>query len=315
MKYHDTKNWITGLLYFDRSDSLHILRRPLLLMAVYSSLVAVLEIEVFCIDSSSVVRNISMVNTTLGFVLSLLLVFRTNTAYDRWWEGRKLWGRITNISRNIAVKLNAILPADDTKNRAFFRKQLIFFPYLLSRHLNQDSTKWALDKDYWNTEEFDWHSNPTVALLNKMNYRLMELYRSGVIDNTQFRYIESDFSDYLELGGSCERIKNTPIPFSYSAFIKRFIVVYVCALPLSYAMTIGYFMVPLTLFVFYVLMTLEIIASQIEDPFNDGINDIPTYQISKGIQKNIEQSLFLNHKEEPAFSPDKQQDETSFMPK
>lgn len=296
MKYYDPKNWLIALLYFDKSDSLHILKRPLIMMSIYATVVAVVEIEVFSLNDMLHIKNISVLHTVLGFVLSLLLVFRTNTAYDRWWEGRKLWGKITNISRNAAVKLNAILPIDDTENRAFFRKQLIFFPYLMSRHLNQNSTKWALDKDYWNTDEFDTHSNPTVALLNKMNFRLMELYRKGVIDNTQFRYLESDFSAYLDLGGSCERIKNTPIPFSYSAFIKRFIIIYVCAIPLSYTVSIGYFMIPLTVFVFFVLMTLEIIASQIEDPFNDGINDIPTYQISQGIQKNIEDSLFVNQK-------------------
>lgn len=289
MKYYDPKNWLFGLLYFNRTDTIHLLKRPLLIMGFYTTLIVALEIEVFKVSENSGLKNVAMIHSILGFVLSLLLVFRTNTAYDRWWEGRKLWGQLTNVSNNLAVKLNAILT--DNEQRAFFQKQLIFFPYLLSRHLNRNATKWSLDKDFLNTEEFEKSANPVVALFNKINLRVEELYRKGLIDNVQHRYLEADLSQYLLISGACERIKNTPIPFSYSSFIKRFIIVYIFALPISYTMTIGYATIPLTLFVFYVLMSVELIAEEIEDPFNEDINDIPTYQISQNIQKNIEDIL------------------------
>ncbi len=78
-------------------------------IAVYSGLVAYLELEYWKLAADSVIRNMTITHSMLGFVISLLLVFRTNTAYDRWWEGRKLWGALVNNSRNLAMKLNALL--------------------------------------------------------------------------------------------------------------------------------------------------------------------------------------------------------------
>lgn len=288
MKYYDPKNWLFGLLYFNKTDTIHLLKKPLMVMAFYTILIAILEIEVFKIGESSGLKNVSMIHSTLGFVLSLLLVFRTNTAYDRWWEGRKLWGQLTNVSNNMAVKINAILPKDDVENRMFFKKNLSFFPFLLARHLVQKQTMFELDSSFMDLQDFDKRSNPIVMLFNRINLRCSKLYQDGVIDQAQHRYLEYELNQYLNISGGCERIKNTPIPFSYSSFIKRFIVIYVIALPVAYSMTIGYATIPLTLFVFYVLMSLELIAEDIEDPFNEDINDIPTYRISQNIQKNIE---------------------------
>ena len=101
-------------------------------------------------------------------------------------------------------------------------------------------------------------------------------------------YLDKELSGYLEVCGGCERIKNTPIPYSYSSFIKKFIVLYVLALPIGYVINIGYFIIPLTVFIYYVLMSLEIIAEEIEDPFNNEENDIPMESIAQNIERNID---------------------------
>ena len=111
MRVYDNKHWISVLLSMHKSDTLKTLGSGMIAMAVYAGIVAYLEIEYFKIDKDSSIRNISLIHTLLGFVLSMLLVFRTNTAYDRWWEGRKLLGKMVNDSRNLAIKLHAILPA------------------------------------------------------------------------------------------------------------------------------------------------------------------------------------------------------------
>lgn len=131
MKYHDTKNWLLALVRFDKNDTLRLLKKPLCIMTFYALIVAILEIEVFEVGQSSGLKNVAMIHSTLGFVLSLLLVFRTNTAYDRWWEGRKIWGMLVNNSRNLAVKLNGILAVSDTENRDFFQKKITLFPFVL----------------------------------------------------------------------------------------------------------------------------------------------------------------------------------------
>jgi putative membrane protein len=100
---------------------------------------------------------------------------------------------------------------------------------------------------------------------------------------------------FLDVCGGCERIKNTPIPYSYSSFIKKFIILYVLALPIAYVISIGLFMIPLTVFVYYVLMSLELIAEEIEDPFNNDENDIPMEALAQNIERNVHQIMGLKN--------------------
>ena len=286
MRVYDNKHWISVLLSMHKSDTLKTLGSGMVAMAVYAGIVAYLEIEYFKIDKDSSIRNISLIHTLLGFVLSMLLVFRTNTAYDRWWEGRKLLGKMVNDSRNLAIKLHAILPEDDKENRDFFKKYLCFFPHLLSRHLSKQSTKMELAQDQQHTE-VEQLPHPPNALIWRIQNQVQKLYKEGVITGDQLIILDSQLSGFLDVCGGCERIKNTPIPYSYSSFTKKFIVIYVITLPIAYAMSIGYMMTFLTVFVFYVLMSLEVLAEEIEEPFNNEENDLPMELIAQNIERNI----------------------------
>ena len=286
MRVYDNKHWISVLLSMHKSDTLKTLGSGMIAMAVYAGIVAYLEIEYFKIDKDSSIRNISLIHTLLGFVLSMLLVFRTNTAYDRWWEGRKLLGKMVNDSRNLAIKLHAILPEDDKENRDFFKKYLCFFPHLLSRHLSKQSTKMELAQDQQHTE-VEQLPHPPNALIWRIRNQVQKLYREGVITGDQLIILDTQLSGFLDVCGGCERIKNTPIPYSYSSFTKKFIVIYVITLPIAYAMSIGYMMTFLTIFVFYVLMSLEVLAEEIEEPFNNEENDLPMELIAQNIERNI----------------------------
>ena len=286
MRVYDNKHWISVLLSMHKSDTLKTLGSGMIAMAVYAGIVAYLEIEYFKIDKDSSIRNISLIHTLLGFVLSMLLVFRTNTAYDRWWEGRKLLGKMVNDSRNLAIKLPAILPEDDKENRDFFKKYLCFFPHLLSRHLSKQSTKMELAQDQQHTE-VEQLPHPPNALIWRIQNQVQKLYREGVITGDQLIILDTQLSGFLDVCGGCERIKNTPIPYSYSSFTKKFIVIYVITLPIAYAMSIGYMMTFLTVFVFYVLMSLEVLAEEIEEPFNNEENDLPMELIAQNIERNI----------------------------
>ena len=286
MRVYDNKHWISVLLSMHKSDTLKTLGSGMIAMAVYAGIVAYLEIEYFKIDKDSSIRNISLIHTLLGFVLSMLLVFRTNTAYERWWEGRKLLGKMVNDSRNLAIKLHAILPEDDKENRDFFKKYLCFFPHLLSRHLSKQSTKMELAQDQQHTE-VEQLPHPPNALIWRIRNQVQKLYREGVITGDQLIILDSQLSGFLDVCGGCERIKNTPIPYSYSSFTKKFIVIYVITLPIAYAMSIGYMMTLLTVFVFYVLMSLEVLAEEIEEPFNNEENDLPMELIAQNIERNI----------------------------
>ncbi len=287
MRYYNTKNFVKILFSLHQSDTLKVLGWSMLGMAVYSYGVYYLEIEYLKLTERSVIKNLGLFNTLLGFVLSLLLVFRTNTAYDRWWEARKLWGKLVNDSRNFALKINTVLPKEDTQNRIFFREYLSFFPHALSRHLTEESTKMALDSDYSNLEKNITHHGP-LEITHLMMKKVNELHSQGKISGEQLIYMDTQLTGFMDVCGGCERIKNTPIPFSYSSFVKKFIIFYVLMLPIAYVVSIGWMMIPLTVFIFYVLMSLEVIAEEIEDPFNNDENDLPTEKLSQNIEKNID---------------------------
>ena len=104
---YDPKRWLPFLFRVNKADTFRKLMPLMLIVGGYSAIIAYLEIEVFRLEKSSYLSNIGLMHTVLGFVISLLLVFRTNTAYDRWWEGRKLWGALTNSSRNFESMLLA----------------------------------------------------------------------------------------------------------------------------------------------------------------------------------------------------------------
>ncbi|MEG0760191.1 MAG: bestrophin family ion channel, partial [Chryseobacterium sp.] len=99
MRVYNTKNFLKILVSLHKSDTMKILFPTMILMAIYSYGIQYLEVEYLHLTEKSKVSNVGLIHSLLGFVLSLLLVFRTNTAYDRWWEGRKLWGKLVNDTR------------------------------------------------------------------------------------------------------------------------------------------------------------------------------------------------------------------------
>ena len=103
--------------------------------------------------------------------------------------------------------------------------------------------------------------------------------------------LSKDLTEFTNACGACERIKNTPIPFSYSSFIKKFIVLYVITLPIGLVFSMGYFVVIAVPFIFYILASLELIAESIEQPFGDDTDDLPIEQITKNIEKHVTEIL------------------------
>lgn len=131
MTIYNTKEWFKAVVFIHKTDTFRKLVPYIIFMGIISWGIAYWELESLKLSDKSWVKNITTVHSLLGFVLSLLLVFRTNSAYDRWWEARKQWGALTNTSRNLAIKLNAYLPKEDTKNRNFYRKAIALYPQAL----------------------------------------------------------------------------------------------------------------------------------------------------------------------------------------
>jgi putative membrane protein len=292
MIYHNPKEWFSALFQFNKADTFRKLLPLIIFVCLYSWLVAYLELNYFKLSENSHLKNIPQLHSLLGFAISMLLVFRTNTAYDRWWEGRKLWGSLVNNSRNLAIKLNSFLPHDDTKNRNFFKKLIPRFAIELKLHLQSESTRLALDeKLHPEIPNFDVTKHIPNQVASLIISRINMLYKEGKITDAQLISIISETQSFLDICGACERIKNTPIPYSYSSFIKKFIVIYILTMPLGFVFTLGYITIPIVAFIFYVLASLELIAEEIEEPFGKDENDLPMNRIAENIQKNVEDIL------------------------
>lgn len=284
---YNTKDWFTFIFHFHKSDTFRTLFPIMLAIGIYSGLVGYLEVEYWKLADNSYVKNITIMHGMLGFVISLLLVFRTNTAYDRWWEGRKMWGSLVNNSRNFAIKLSAML--QDEKDRNYFRKMIPGYASILHKHLNDSDTSKQLFYDV--DLEIDHHKHKPNQIAKMLFHKINDLYDSKKITGDQLIILNAEVQSFTDICGACERIKNTPIPYSYSAFLKKFIFFYVMTLPFGYSFSLGYYVVPVVVFIFYVLASLELIAEEIEDPFGADENDLPTQKIAENIKKHVEELL------------------------
>jgi len=285
---YNPKDWFTFVFRFHKADTLRKLFPLIIGISAYSALIAVLELEFLRMSENNHLKNISMMNNLLSFVISMLLVFRTNTAYDRWWEGRKLWGSLVNNSRNLAIKLNAILGPTEDDEKKFFRRVIPMYAAVLSRHLQTEQTRLALDTaEHPEWEHIDGSKHLPNQIASLMYKRVTRLYEQGRIKGDQLIVINAELQAFTDVCGACERIKNTPIPFSYSVFLKKFIFFYVMTLPVSFVFSLGYIAIPVTAFIFYVLASLEMIAEEIEDPFGSDENDLPTQKIADNIKKHV----------------------------
>ena len=284
---YNTKDWFTFIFRFHKADTFRTLLPIMFAIGVYAALIGYAEVEYWKLAENSYVKNITIMHGMLGFVISLLLVFRTNTAYDRWWEGRKLWGSLVNNSRNFSIKLSAIL--DDENDKQFFRKIIPSYANVLHKHLKNEDTAKQLFEDL--DLEIDHHKHKPNQVAMLMFQKINELYVAKKITGDQLIILNAEIQSFTEVCGACERIKNTPIPYSYSAFIKKFIFFYVMTLPFGYSFSLGYYVAPVVVFIFYVLASLELIAEEIEDPFGGDVNDLPTKKISENIKKHVEEIL------------------------
>ena len=263
----------------------------IVIMGLYSALVAVFEVEFLNVSQNNYLRNLTLLHNLLGFVLSLILVFRTNTAYDRWWEGRKLWGSLVNNSRNLSIKIKSFVP-DDTDTLLFYKRVIPLYALMLARHLQTEKTRLALDeRDHPELKHLDdeKHVPNQVALL--MMQRANRLYMEKKISGDQLIVLNGELLSFTDVCGACERIRNTPIPFSYSVFLKNFIFIYIVTLPFGFVFSLGYYVIPAVCFIFYALASLELIAEEIEDPFGTDSNDLPTEKIASNIRHHVEEIL------------------------
>jgi ion channel-forming bestrophin family protein len=289
---YDPKSWVKLIFSMHQSQ----LMRYLLPTMVGIGLMTALMVFLFDLFWKGDYPDTLNLHTIVGLVLGLVLVFRTNTAYDRWWEGRRLFGTLTNTSRNLALKLHGTLPLHDRENRLFFARSIANYYLAVKEHLRKGVI----------LEELDLTSMPYAASLpaaqhkpahiaGAMQQRLNQLLTEKEISGDHYLAMVRDLDSFVDVVGACERIRNTPIPYSYSSYIKKVIFFYLLTFPLSMIHTMGYMSVPMIMFATYVIAGIEVLAEEIEDPFGNDVNDLDSDSMAHNIKSNVREILQVSH--------------------
>ncbi|MCU0418508.1 MAG: hypothetical protein MUC38_02525 [Cyclobacteriaceae bacterium] len=284
--YEPNKNWFRDIRNLTTSWTLQKIVRGVLLIGFFTALAC------GALDYYEVEPKLhSGIFSLLGIVLSILLVFRTNTAYDRWWEGRKLWGELVNQTRSLAVQLHAALPADDRASRAYLARHIGNFCVALRDHLRQGVKLEELALTEEETRDLSEKQHKPNHISGWLYAKVHTVYKGGALTDADLINLKPQHEALLNVLGACERIKKTPIPFSYSVYIKVFISLYGIMLPFGLFLDFGFYAIPLTMFIFFAMLGLELMAQEIEEPFGLDCNDLPTGDIAQTISRNVAEIL------------------------
>jgi ion channel-forming bestrophin family protein len=285
---YNPKDWWKLIFYFHKADTFRKLMPAMLAIMAYTALFHYIEINLLHLPT---IKNPIVVHSLVGFVLSLLLVFRTNTSYDRWWEGRKLWGNLTNSSRNLAMKLSVFLDKNSTE-KTFFKIQIANYLVATKNRLRgNESTANIVLIDTFDTNFYQEAKHLPNVIFQTIYQKINDLYQNKQLTGNQLIILNGELASFTDNLGGCERIKNTPIPSSYNIFIKKMIFLYVLTMPFSFVLEFGLWAVPIVTLIFYAFAGIEIIAEEIEDPFGKDNNDLALDSIVKNIKANLEEIL------------------------
>lgn len=237
----------------------------------------------------SIPLSVAMV---LGTAISLLLGFRTNAAYDRWWEARKVWGAIVNDSRTLVRQANSFIDREIPTKTALVEKlakQQIAWCYALTASLREQDVESQI-KPYLDEEDFTYvmkQSNKHTAIQQAQGIHLAEIHAMGGLDSFQFTAMDNTLSSLCNSMGMGERIKKTTFPVQYDYFTRVSVFILMILLPFGLVGPLGIFSIPVTIIVIFFFGMISNIARYMQDPFENRPTDTAMTAISRTIEVNL----------------------------
>lgn len=219
----------------------------------------------------------------LGLILGTLLVFRTNTSYDRWWEGRKLWGQLVNDVRNLAIKVQTCVRAD-AADKQRLGCWLADFALALKQHLRGGSRLADL-RSFAGSPEQPPH---VPAYISTRIYDQFEIWRrSEQLGGFELLFLDQHAASLMNICGACERIQKSPISISYRWFIRQSIAIYLLTLPWGLMKSFGWWTIPAVAMLAYFMVGVEMIAEEIEDPFGVSEDDLLLDDLCQTVERSV----------------------------
>lgn len=227
-----------------------------------------------------------------GLVLGLILVFRVNSGYDRWWEARKLWGNIVNHSRNLAIIVLSYTTAADHGSVLRVVNMISALPFLMKNKLRDMHAYYEIESllDPQIINYLKQAEHPPLLLSSLIAQELNTLQRSDILDSFAFLKAEEQRLEIINCLGGCERILKTPMPFVMAVKSKRFIFLFLLALPLALVNVSLYFNPVVSGLVAYTLFALDQIGLELQNPFSESnLSHLPLNEICNTINNNLQE--------------------------
>ncbi|MBD1912534.1 MULTISPECIES: bestrophin family ion channel [unclassified Leptolyngbya] len=239
-----------------------------------------------------------LVSIIPNVVLGLMLVFRTNTAYERYWEGRKLWGNLINNIRNLARNIWVVVQEQEAGDRADKEAALYTlaaFAVATKLHLRDEPTNEELAEliTLERYQKLQSMNNPPLEVAFWISDFLQQKFHQGAINVYQLNGMQELLNALVDNLGGCERILKTPIPMAYAIHLKQLLLLYCFTLPFQLVQDLGFWTGPMVILISFTLFGIEEIGIEIENPFGRDSNDLPLDTICKTIERNINDLMSL----------------------
>lgn len=240
--------------------------------------------------------------SVLGAAIGIFVSFRTNSSYDRWWEGRKLWGRMINSSRHWGTQVMSYVDVGADEGHP-----TVFQTALIRRHIGYVHTLRCLMRlqdpledehvlAYLSGEDaaqIKGHSNPTHALLHEQSMLIARASDAQRLHELRLQSLDGTIAALLDIQGGCERIKKTPMPRGYAYMAELLIRCYALLLPMSIVHDMGWVTIPVTVLICMSFTLISEVGRVLEDPFTLFLNGLPLMDISRTIERNLLQCLHV----------------------
>ncbi|MEH2199869.1 bestrophin family protein [Nostoc sp.] len=300
-KYHLYKgeklNWLQVTMRLEKSIISNIIIWVFFCTAygLLISLLYYLGLPIAFTNSSSIITN-AVLSFNIGF--TLLLVFRTNTAHDRFWEGRQLWGALVNTSRNLTRGIWIIVkeqtPQDRVEKEAILRLVTAFAVamklHLRSAPLDTQLASLMSEKQYLQLKDTN---HPPLQIAYWIGDYLQDRHDRKYLNVYQLTTLHNCVDDLVDILGGCERILKTPLPLIYTIKLRQLLLIFCLILPLEIVSFLNWWTGLIMAFVSFTLLSIEQIGSEIEEPFGFDPNDLPLNAICNTISNNVEELIRL----------------------
>lgn len=277
-KTHDLRTWVPHLFLFYKEKVFRKLLPIMLVIIVYATL-----ISVFFKNYSG--YNLGQFHLIFSFILTIIISFRVSSSYARWYEGRVLWGAITNNCRNLGLKFELYIGFNQHQE---FYLLLSRLPVIIMANLRKNTSELNKELSLLGIKESN-SQQPVLAVIQRMYSIINQLRDETRIRVEQCTLLDMHLANLIDVAGGCERIANTRVPPAFAFFVKQALLFYSLMFPFGWVDTFGILVIPMMIMIVYVLLGLEILSEELEDPFNVCDNGLNLEAISRNIEFNIAQ--------------------------